>query len=315
MSKYYRPISGLSLDNSSDVVDYKSGNLMDGEYDDSFLFELYQDDTNRLIGSVPKIGESKPESLRLKDPSFVSEYKAGNLSKDFYKPGSTEESASQPSKQQDFGKIAAQAGTVASDLMNANSNLSRTEYQNDLAYWEGQGKYWFNPYSDVEPDLESYMDMMPSSTESLEKGTLTGGALGGGEAEYVFNKAGQRAVQGSALGPWGAAAGGAIGIVEGLFSWGAAEEEEKKHAKRAQSQFERALKEWTIRKNRRLSSQRQQGYDRRVSEREKREAKEKAKKREKAVGISERRRQMMDVLMNAGNVSKAARQERLARWN
>ena len=161
------------------------------------------------------------------------------------------------------------------------------EYKGEIASWKDNDKYWLDPTSDVKPDLDAYMSSMPSKTQSLSKGTMTGGQLGksdagntvlqvveptggwakvveqvGGEkykgfTEYVGNKAGEGAISGSSMGWQGAIAGTIVGSIMGAWNWIDGISKDDKERKGARDKYERAVKEWVARQNKARSERRQ----------------------------------------------------------
>lgn len=235
------------------------------------------------------------------------------------------------------------AGSVASgltDQMAANKGMSAQKYASELEEWKAQGKYWFDPNADLMPDLQSYMSDQPSATKALTESTMFGGSTSD-SAAAVFNPAGlasgvfgedadmvtyaeEKGVEGAiagfaTAGPWGALAGAAIGVIEGLFSWSAAEDEDKAVKAKALKEYNKKMQEWTYNRNKRLATQKEQYASAvkgaRVAKREKDKAEKETKETKKANAASERRQAMISALSSAGNLSDANRQKRINRWS
>lgn len=178
--------------------------------------------------------------------------------------------------------VANVAASAISESSRAAANMASIEHANDMEQWKQSGAYWFDPNSDLKPDLDAYLAKQPSKFDSIKKGTLTGGkwtgggyddnpggtlavsflnpaggtfeALGGkkyaGFAEYSGNKSGERALQGLGAGGWiGAIAGAVVGTIEGVFSWNSAKAEDQKNKAAARDEYMLKLKEWQYNKN------------------------------------------------------------------
>lgn len=145
---------GLSLDTSRALtltdayanggITYQNG--IDSEYDVApdpsqlqFLDALNNDTKNKLIGSLPKIGANA-------------------------KMTTVQPKAEQPNM---LKTITGEAGKAVGDTLTALENTAVTDYQNDLTNWVSQGKYWFDPNSELKPDLDKYLDNMPSAVDAL----------------------------------------------------------------------------------------------------------------------------------------------------
>jgi hypothetical protein len=285
-SAFYRPVTG-SLNNPAVIDEYQSGNFGQAAYPDNFLDELLRDQEGRLIGSVPKLGSEEP----VKAPRDFSNVKSALSA----------------------------VGEIAPQVMQAHSSLARSEHNQDVAHGQALGRYLTDPGMAAKPDVEGAMSAIPSARDSMVQGTITGGAMGGGAGEVIGNKAVQRGMQGAAAGgPIGAGVGVLVGVLEGVFGWRAAGKEDEKRKKSAQAEFERSLKEWTVRKNRRISAQREQSFLRARSDKERRKDKkdfeERRDKKEKVETIAGRRQQMAAAIMGAGQGASQMRNERIARW-
>lgn len=109
---------------------------------DPFIKSLEMDKSGRLIGSVPKIGSN----AQLKT------------------------AGSDGTNKTDSGMGMTVAGQVSQEMGNTLQALENTainDYQNDLTYWQSQGKFWFDPNSELKPDLDKYLDNMPSAVDAL----------------------------------------------------------------------------------------------------------------------------------------------------
>lgn len=179
-----------------------------------------------------------------------------------------------------IGKAFGYAGSMITQDAANRKAVSRLSYNDQLAAWRDEGKWWMDPNSNVQPNLTAYMDQMPSSRESLLQGTLTQGSLSNedgsantlglvinpagyienfmgddwkGAGEYVWNNAVNRAITGTSIGGgWGAVAGAAVGIVEGIFNWNGAIEEDKEKKAAALAKYTEALKRWQESQRRRM---------------------------------------------------------------
>lgn len=268
----------------------------------------------------------------LTTPSVVKEYQAGNI----------EIPKTPVQKPNAIGEIASTAGDYASSLVGsaaeAKRQTSALDYAQKMAEYKDQGKYWFDPNATLEPDLDKYLSEMPSAVDALAKTTITGEMLGEGtsasnaalgimslgisgafddkqEAAHILSKSGERALEGLAVGGWvGAIVGGVAGIVEGVFGWKDAEQQDKENKKRALSEYEKKLKEWQALRAKRIADYNSQlaaqQFQNRMAASEKRKLEEKEEKTDAA----QRRKQMAAAIMNAGSASAASRASRVSRW-
>lgn len=212
------------------------------------------------------------------------------------------------------------AGQAVQQESQARSWLAHADYQRELAALK-QKKYWWDPNYDVRPELEEYMEDVPSVRDKLIDSTMTGGAMGGGAAEFAHHKGGQRALQGASIGamaggwgaPIGAIVGGVVGLVEGFFTWGNAQEKDKEVRRRQEREYERDLKKWEAQRekliddrNRQLRQLQTQGTIRHAQQ------KEAEKEQEEANTMYQRhqkRLQMIATLKNAAQMQQQRRKQ------
>lgn len=295
----FKPVAG-SLKTPSIVTDYQFGNFGEDAYnEEDDLFEtILKDTTGKYIGSIPKIGQNAV---------------LGKM----YQPQKQNTGDSR------FATIAKGVGEAVGEISQANANLARTEYENDLRYWQDQGKYWFDPNADIKPELDEYLDAMPSSVESLMSGSmfipdglaekLGDGALGA--TAYIHAKAGEGAAKGASMGGWwGALVGAAIGGISGAFSWGGAKREDKKMKERARKEYEKRLKEWTVNRNKRIVAQKNASYQKQLALRNKSKQEQEMKEQKKLGSAMDKRSRMEQVLQNAGSLSRKENLNRIQRW-
>lgn len=144
---------GLSLNTGSSLTltdqyakeGFPNQNDSTSSYDvqqDPFIKSLEMDKSGRLIGSVPKIGSS----AQLKTAGSDGANKTDNGM------GMT---------------VTGQVSQEVGNTLQALENTAVNDYQNDLAYWQSQGKFWFDPNSEIKPDLDKYLDNMPSAVNAL----------------------------------------------------------------------------------------------------------------------------------------------------
>lgn len=107
-----------------------------------FIDALGRDKDGKLIGSAPKIGANA--QLKVAGSDGTSKTDSGM--------GMT---------------IAGEVGKTVGDTLTALENTAVNDYQNDMTFWESQGKYWFNPNSEIKPDLDKYLANMPSAVDAL----------------------------------------------------------------------------------------------------------------------------------------------------
>lgn len=254
----------------------------------------------------------------------------------------------------DFAKDASSAASgVADRLFTATQNVTQNQRQADLIKWKEDGKYWFDPNSDLKPDLDTYLSQMPSATDALVQGSpiaklglnknaagntassvlinpsgfkvknqavsnilnptnLADRKMGEGFANYVGSKAAQGAMS-SGLGPQ-MIVGGIVGMFEGIFGWTEAKDEDTRNKKAATEEYKKALRDWTVNRNKRLIAEKQEKYAEQQAALDRSETLQKTKGAEKALNIAARRKQIATVLANTGSISKSNRDQRLARW-
>lgn len=234
------------------------------------------------------------------------------------------------------------ASNALTGITSALANTSQNQYQNELAEWKSQGKWWFDKNESCFPTFEDYLGDMPSATDSVSEGTLSGGHLSessggraglaiatGGlsglmknkkQAEYIWNKGGEGAAQGASAGGWvGAIVGGAVGIIQGVFGWGSAEEKDRKEKEKAYKEWKRRLKEWTYQKNKEATATQaiateanlkdiqnttEIGYQRKQEQ-----------KQIKSSDAQKRYSTIMSILQSTGAFKSAKQNQRMSRWS
>ena len=94
--------------------------------------------------------------------------------------------------------LAAQDGAIdkivspITESMDAKMSASLSDYNKQIVSWRDQGKYWFDPNTNVKPELDQYLANMPSYTDALAEGTMFGGGMdsdAGKRAAVVGNRA------------------------------------------------------------------------------------------------------------------------------
>lgn len=291
-SGFYDATGGLNLKTPSVVGEYQSGNFNIDAYNpdfDSFFEKLLNDTTGKYIGAVPPIGQNP--KWKTQQPASPSKFGTA-----------MQTIGSSPVTSQVLGGI--------DQMVQAGGNMRRNEYENDLRYWQEQGKYWFDPNADIKPDLEQYLNMMPSALES--RGV-------GGDVMNMVTQTAQGAATGAQMGGgWGALAGGGTGLLLGtfqtIFGRKAAREEDEKNRARAIAQYEKDLKEWTVRRLKRQKAESEARYQKQKADREARRDKEKVEEFEKGQRVGQRRQQLAQVILSAGKLSEAGRRANMERW-
>jgi len=245
-------------------------------------YSIYAENKPQVASQTLKATTDIPQSVQ----ATIDASKAGSLY------GGSGMTANEASQVQGIGwKNALSTVQQAADSIGkAQQNLARTQYENDVAEWEQKGKYWFDVNSNLKPDLEKYMEGMPSSVDSLKEGSWVtslqdgntdtageylssvfinpaGGKSGNDVADAILNPlnileqagwvdegmvnyVGGKAAEG-AIG--GGFVGAIIGVIDGIFSWNSAKKEDAKRKKAAQEEYERKLQEWTYNTNKRLA--------------------------------------------------------------
>ncbi len=321
-SLFNNAASGLSLDSGSALKTLASSSSGDGPTSSSGPVGTISHATEGLSLNTDKAkalsdkyarGEFKyqhdasaPYDVPLPDDSFIvalENDKNGRLI------------GASPRKSTEIAKgILGPVANTISDTITAMENAAVNDYQNDLQYWTAQGKYWFDPNSEVKPDIDSYLDLMPKATEALK----------GGPAGYIGTQVAKGAMSGAAGGlagggvgaGIGAGVGAAVGLVKGIFTWFSAKKEDRENQERVQKEFERFEKEWTIRYNKRRLAKDQAHFEKRNQAMEqdsvkKQNEKERAEAK-KASSIRENRALMKNALMSAGKAGQAYRDRRVA---
>ena len=164
-----------------------------------------------------------------------------------------------------LGSVASGIGGEVSQMGKDMSAASANEYQSDMSKWQGEEKYWFDPNSDVKPDLQKYMSRMPSQEAALNKGSMSNNTAGqillnplgkvGGVVGYLSDQGAQGAIAGAAKGSWvGAVVGAAIGVIKGIFSWSSASAADSKAKANALSDYTEAMKRWQINEKKRADA-------------------------------------------------------------
>lgn len=237
---------------------------------------------------------------------------------------------------------------AAGELFSSLDNASMNDYQNDVQFWTSQGKFWFDPNSEIKPDLDKYLDNMPSAVDSLRghgvaalhKGdTNTAGEVlqnvfinpaaaktKNKAISYIINPlsafdkiggdgfAGYVGAKAAEGGMAGGAPGAVIGIVKGIFTWFSAKGEDAKNAEKARQEVEIAERDWTVKRNKRQVAEKEADFKNRQAAEATHAATEENKKDQaeakKLQRISQGRAMMKNVLMNAGKGSQAYRDRR-----
>lgn len=248
-----------------------------------------------------------------------------------------------------FGQMMKGVGT--SVLSSAVSSLSQNMVDSNIRQYNeefnnriNEGKYWFDPDNNVEPDVEAMLDELPTMTEALSDSTFTQGIMskmydtdtkGGkarsaasyltathfdplgqgiesmlgpeydGMAEYVFHKTGERGLQGYAS--TGSPFGllmGLVGVVEGIMTWNSAVEQDRERKNAARKAYEQALKKWHEQRRELSDLTKSQRATEQIMSREAREAKEKADELEE-FKVEAMRKNLISQFTQAANTSRA----------
>lgn len=225
---------------------------------------------------------------------------------------------------------------VVSSLAQQYADRAEQEYNKNMADWEAQGKYWFDPNRDLKPDIEAYLNEMPTQTEMLSKGNKADSPVvaaidpasyiaqqaGGNKAGYIARQGAKGALKymgsGGSYGWIGAIVGGAVGIVEGVLGWSNAESADKEMRKRTLTEYERKLKEWTMKRNTRIANQMIQVAQNKGVKDALRAGIEKEKKAKKKLNrnqsIAAKRTAVAQALFQGGAASAKNRAKRAAMW-
>lgn len=225
-----------------------------------------------------------------------------------------------------FTEIASGVGSVANDILATIAEGEAADYQQDMQYWM-KNKPYFDVYSDIEPDLDAYLESMPSATDALYNSSIPGmidDAADVGVSEdaeafwYVFHKGGEGAISGSSGGWVGTIVGALVGVVEGIFDWIGAEEEDAESRKRARKEYEEKLRRWQE-KRKIFKNSTRAAYDQwarkfraaRDSAEQKRVAQEEM---EKSKTVNERRTMFANLVQGASNYKNRRQQELMSVW-
>lgn len=267
--------------------------------------ETYRTAVTNMADSVkPKIGGMGVAKQSAGVGAVVPQTKERSISQT---PPQTSSSEVPPAAR-DYSKAA--IGTMAGasmvgDVANQMKQAGVNDYLMDVNYWNQQGKWWFDKNAEYAPTFEEYVGDMPSAKDAVSPVATT------------IGRTAQGAAAGTAIAPGvgtaiGAGVGALVGVVESIFSWDSAEEQDAKNKERALNEYKKQLKEWTYARNRRFADERARitgEYHNFI-----RGANEQAKaiKQQQAHRKEGRRQQMVDSFLSAGNVAKKKRAEKIA---
>jgi hypothetical protein len=147
---------------------------------------------------------------------------------------------------------------------------SAAQYVNDYGTWQGQEPYYFNPNSDVAPDLEGYMKKYPSKLDALQNSDMfsrdykknwtdpiAAATSGSKQGSYIYSQAAKGVTEGfTSGGGWvGGVVGGVVGLVKGIFAWDDAETQDSKSRAAALTDYNNKMKEWTRNRRKMMDDQ------------------------------------------------------------
>jgi hypothetical protein len=306
---------------------------------DSQLFPIDVSGAVRQAGRL-RAGESESDVFGIQAPSAKNKIDASLGRID---AAATEE-RSGPTKA-DFQTVQAALGAT----VQATDNLHRDEFYTDTEKWRQEGKYWFDPKAELKPDLDAFLAKMPSEVENLRSSSfntdnknvgtgllntsinpasfkvdnkvvsnvlnplnLADEVMGEGFASYVGSRAAKGAMSSGFV-------GAAIGIIEGIFGWSAAQDADKKAKQQARDEYLIQVKEWERSQRERNQAVREQASanaqaraEKRLAEAKTKEAQDKAKR---DLRIAANRERMKAALVGAGDLNQAARESRIKRWS
>lgn len=175
-------------------------------------------------------------------------------------------------------QLAGSVADVSSSLSQTMANQALSDYANELAAFEEQGKYWFNPQYDSKPELDEYLAELPSMQDAMVKssyasglstaGDNSGGSVAAGFIDpisaglsyaiagkeegaqlqgYMMQKVGERGLEGfSATGsPWGLLFG-VVGAVEAIVTWNDVKEKDAKAKREAQKKYYKMVRRYNL---------------------------------------------------------------------
>jgi hypothetical protein len=225
--------------------------------------------------------------------------------------------------------------TTVTNLSQASANLSQDELAAKKEEYKNRDKYWLDPTLNIQPEIEDYVTDLPSETQALLDGTMTGNMLGEDtagsnaalgvlsvgasgffdnkkQASYIMSKSGERAIEGASAGWVGAIVGGLEGIVEGALTWSDAEKKDKEAAKAAKRQYLKDLEVWQIKRNKMILDANNAYNAQRYSDMVTKYQADKAEKVQRKADAKAFRQSMVETLQNNTAAKYAAQQKFLS---
>lgn len=223
--------------------------------------------------------------------------------------------------------------------------IATNKYNEQIDEWKRNGQFWMDPSADVAPDLNSYLDAMPSRQDALLEGqwlneihgenswlgafldptTSIATAAAGDDgaktdwASYVSSEGLEGAAGGFSTGGWvGAVVGAVIGVITGISDWSGAGDEDKENAKKARAEHGRLMKSWQQRQYYRTQTAARAGEVQRAqaeaSLAERKKSEKKQDKQEKVAQSTTRRQQFSDLMDYMQRYSTQYRNYRQQKW-
>jgi len=228
------------------------------------------------------------------------------------------------------------AGQGLDALTTANQKQAALDYQSDLEAWKDQGKLYFDPNYDISPNLDQFLDGLPTETEMLAEGSpiqnrglaisqnpaQVFGEMAWGEQKggYVAQESWRESVKGFGEGfkyggPWGGIIGAVVMGVAGIFTAGAkydkAEKRDQKLFNRARKEYWNMMEKWYFeRQTKKRDAAALQVTQRRAAG--KQIADEKQRKKDKRMQGREKASQAFAAIVANAGSNKAKRRDRIA---
>lgn len=284
--------------------------------------------------------------------------KAANVPRDVQPPSKeVEEAASKTEEEVEVGEetdfsLDSVSSIVTGSLSNllgewrkSNSDEAQAAYAQDLSEWKRTGKGYFDPNVDVTPELNMFMEQVPSKVEALEGELAIGdmaesdnvfgwianpaaniaaeAGMDEGKASYVGEQTWMDAINGYIEGSQsGGFIGGAVQAVLdgvlGYFSHSANYDEavaaDKKRMEQVRKRYELAMKRWLLKrwdKNQQSATRARKQMARALTHEKKEKERKKEKKKNESIVARQR---ALKTIASIYEADQRGREKRAGRW-